>query len=92
MKYQLVLKVFYSVLSVYILDVLSSWKINFYMSAFDWLRINNKCGFQLAKKFAQREFFKFFKTKENYIRTGEFAAILIFLPSKSLGFTENSIY
>ena len=48
MKYQLVLQVFFSVLSVNILDLLSL-KI-------DWLRINKKCGF----RFAQREFFKFF--------------------------------
>ena len=33
------------------------------MSAFDWLRINNKCDFRLGNRFAQREFFKFFITK-----------------------------
>ena len=65
MKYQLVLQVFYSVISVYILDVLPLWKINFYMTAFDWLRINNKCGFRLANRFAEREFFKFFITKDD---------------------------
>ena len=35
------------------------------MTAFDWLRINNKCGFRLAKRFAEGEFFKFFITKDN---------------------------
>ena len=35
------------------------------MSAFDWLRISNKRGFRLAKRFAQGEFFKFFTTKDN---------------------------
>ena len=64
-KYHLVLQVFYSVTSVYILDVLPLWKINFYITAFDWLRINNKCGFRLASRIAQREFFKFCITKDN---------------------------
>ena len=36
------------------------------MSAFDWLRINNTYDFQLANRFAQRQFFKFFLTKVNY--------------------------
>ena len=63
MKYQLVLQVSYSVISVYILDVSPLWKINLYMTAFNWLRINNKCGFRLANRFAEREFFKFFITK-----------------------------
>ena len=49
----------------YTLDVLPLWKINFYITAFDGVRINNKFGFQLAKRFAQREFFKFFITKDN---------------------------
>ena len=49
------------------------------MSAFDWLKINNKYDFQLANRFAQREFFKFFITKDNQVRTDEFAAILILL-------------
>ena len=62
MKNQLVLQVFYSVLSVYILNVLRLWEINFYMSFFDWLRINNKCGFQLANRFPQRKFFIFLIT------------------------------
>ena len=31
------------------------------MSAFDWLRINNKNGFRLANRFTQPEFFKFFR-------------------------------
>ena len=35
------------------------------MSAFDWFRVNNKCDFRLVIKFAQREFFKFFITKDN---------------------------
>ena len=35
------------------------------MTAFDWLRINNKCGFRLANRFAEREFFKFFITKDD---------------------------
>ena len=35
------------------------------MSTFDWLRINNKCVIQLANKFAQWEFFKFFTAKDN---------------------------
>ena len=54
------------------------------MSAFDWLRINNKYDFRLANRFAQHIFFKFFKTKNNKARTDEFAAITILLPSKSL--------
>ena len=54
------------------------------MSAVDWFRINNKCDYQLANRFAQREFSKFFITKDNLIRTDDFAAIPIFLPSKSL--------
>ena len=54
------------------------------MSTFDWLRINNKHDFSLAKRFAQRELFKFFITKDNYVRTDEFAAIPILLLSKSL--------
>ena len=65
MKCELVLQVFYSVISVYILDVLPSCKINFFMTAFDWLRINDKCGFRLANRFAEREFFKFFIPKDN---------------------------
>ena len=44
---------------------------------------NNKYDFRLANKFAQREFFKFFKTKDP-VRSGEFAAIPILLPYKSL--------
>ena len=54
------------------------------MSAVDWFRINNKCDYQLANRFAQREFSKFFITKDNLIRTDDFAAIPILLPSKSL--------
>ena len=54
------------------------------MSAFDWLRINNKYDFRLANRFAEREFFKFFITKDNQVRTDEFAAIPILLPFKSL--------
>ena len=34
------------------------------MCAFDWFRINNKYDFQQADTFAQREFFKFFITKD----------------------------
>ena len=64
-KYQLVLQVFYSVISVYILDVLPLWTVNFYIISFDWLRINNTCGFQLTNRFAQREFLKFFLTKDS---------------------------
>ena len=85
MKIQLALQVFYSVISVYhILDGLQLWKINFYTSVFDWLRINNKCGFQLANRFAQSEFFKFFITKDNLVKTDELPAIPTILPSKSL--------
>ena len=65
MKYKLVLQVFYSVISVYILDVLPLWKIRFYITALDWLRINNKSGFRLANRFAQRKFLKFFVTKDD---------------------------
>ena len=54
------------------------------MSAVDWFRINNKCDYQLANRFAQREFSKFFITKDNLIRTDDFAAIPILLPYKSL--------
>ena len=54
------------------------------MTAFDWLRINNKCGFWLANRFAESEFFKFFTVKDNWVRTDEFATIPILLPSKSL--------
>ena len=35
------------------------------MSAFDWLRINNKYDFGLTNSFPQREFFKFFITKDH---------------------------
>ena len=80
MKYQLVLQVFYSVISIYILDVLPLWKTNFYMTAFDWLRINIKCGFQLANRLAECKFFKFFITKDNYVRTNEFSVIHILPP------------
>ena len=41
------------------------------MTAFDWFRINNKRGFQLSNRFAQRKFFKFFITKDNDVRTDE---------------------
>ena len=54
------------------------------MSAFDWLRKNNKYDFQLANMFVQRKFFKFFITKENKVRTVEFVAIPIVLSSKAL--------
>ena len=53
------------------------------MSTFDWLRTNNRYSFRLAAKFAQREFFKFYRPKDNYVRTNKFAAITI-PPSKSL--------
>ena len=33
------------------------------MTTLDWLRINNKCDVRLADRFAEREFFKFFKQK-----------------------------
>ena len=78
MKYQ------FCSLCDYILHVLPLWTINFFISPFDWLRINNKCGFRLANKFAQRKFFKFFITKDNWVRTDEFASIPILLPFKSL--------
>ena len=39
------------------------------MYAFDWLKINNKCDFRLANRFAQWEFFKFFITKDDQVRT-----------------------
>ena len=55
------------------------------MSAFDWLRMNNKYGFQLANRFARTEFFNLFVTKDNGVRTDEFAAIVILLPSKPPG-------
>ena len=35
------------------------------MSTFDWFKINNKYDFQLANRFAQPEFSKFFITKDN---------------------------
>ena len=35
------------------------------MSSFDWFRVNNKYDFWLANKLAQREFSKFFITKDN---------------------------
>ena len=35
------------------------------MSTFDWLGVNNKCGFQLANRFAQRKIFKFFTKTDN---------------------------
>ena len=54
------------------------------MSAFDWLRINYKSGFRLSSRFALRGFVKFFITKDNLVRTDEFAAIPILLPTKSL--------
>ena len=54
------------------------------MSSFDWLRINNKYDFRLANRFAQREFFKLFIRKDNSVRTYEFPAIAILLPSKSM--------
>ena len=47
------------------------------MTAFDWLRINIKCGFQLANRLAECKFFKFFITKDNYVRTNEFSVIHI---------------
>ena len=40
-------------------------KINFYLSAFDWLRINNKSGFRLANIFAQHKLLKLFLTRDN---------------------------
>ena len=42
-------------LCVYILNVLPLLKISFYMSASEWLRISNKCGFRMANRFAQRK-------------------------------------
>ena len=54
------------------------------MSVFDWLRINNKYDFRLADRFAQPEFIKFFITKDSYVRTDEFATILVLLPPKFL--------
>ena len=41
------------------------------MYAFDWLKINNKCDFRLANRFAQWEFFKFFITKDDQVRTNK---------------------
>ena len=57
---------------IYILDVRPLWRINFYVSAFNWLKIKNKYGFRLANRFAQREFFKFFVTNDNHVKTDEF--------------------
>ena len=37
------------------------------MFAFDWFRINNKYDFRLVNRFAQREFFKFFKAKDTVL-------------------------
>ena len=37
------------------------------MSAFDWLKINNKSDFRLANRFAQREFLKFFIKRSKYL-------------------------
>ena len=37
------------------------------MSAFDWLRINNKSNFRLTNRFAQREFLKFFIRRTKYL-------------------------
>ena len=54
------------------------------MSTLDCLRKNNKCGLRLANKFAEREFFEIFITKENWVRTDEFGAIPILFPSKFL--------
>ena len=53
MKYQLVLLVFYSVLFVLHFGCVAIIKINFYISAFDWLKINNKYDFRLANRFEQ---------------------------------------
>ena len=50
-------------LCVYTLNVLTLWKINFYMFVFDWFRINNKYDFRLANRFTQCKFFKFFIAK-----------------------------
>ena len=63
MKYQ------FNFPGIYILNVLLLLKNNFYMSDFDCLRINNKCGFRLANRFTQREVFKVFITKDNEVRT-----------------------
>ena len=63
MKHQLVLQIFYSVPSVF--TFLKCCYYQKLMSAFDWSRINNKCGFQFANRFAQHKFFKFFITKNN---------------------------
>ena len=54
------------------------------MTAFDLVRINNKCDFRLANRFAEPEVFKFFIKKDNQVRTYEFAAIPVLLTSKSL--------
>ena len=51
-------------LSVYILIVLPLWNINFYMSTFDWLRINNKSSFQVANRLAQQIFQIVYKKKK----------------------------
>ena len=86
MKYQLILQVFYFISTLFLLywRWLPLWKFNFYMSAFDWLRMSNKYGFQLANRFARTEFFNLFITKDSGVRTDEFAAIVILLPSKPL--------
>ena len=63
MKYQ------FNFPGIYILNVLLLLKNNFYMSDFDCLGINNKCGFRLANRFTQREVFKVFITKDNEVRT-----------------------
>ena len=52
------------------------------MSVFDWFRINNNYDFRLVNGFAQGEFFKFCITKDNYVRTDEFAVIPILLSFK----------
>ena len=53
------------------------------MSVFDWLRIK-ECTFQLVNRFAWCGFFKFFITKDKYVRTNKFGTIPILLLSKSL--------
>ena len=85
MKYQLVLQFFYTVLFVitFWMCCQALWKVKIYMSPTDWLKIN-KCGFQMANRFAQRTLFKFFIAKSNPVRTDEFAAIPILLPFQSL--------
>ena len=72
-----------------------TWQVNFYMSAFDWLRMNYTCRFRLANKVARCEFFKFFIAKDelepmNLLRQLSFS---LSIPATTTGVTavENKI-